>query len=249
MSPESTESTRGIEFLAWLELNKKPLIIGTAVVAILGSAYAIHRWRVAEQELAASSALVQASHQAVASTNAPKPDPSAFLKIASAYPSTDAAARAFLFAAEALFVDGKYAESQAQFDQFRQSYPSSRLLSLADFGVAACLEAQGKTNEAFQAYQQLVAQYPESAEASQAKLGLGGLHEAKGEAAQALRLYEDLRNTALANEAALRRDHLLVSHPELAPTNAPLPELSPGLPIGTSNIAPVELVSPPPPTP
>jgi predicted transcriptional regulator len=56
MSSESTISTRGLEFLAWLEVNKNRLVIGTAILAIVIAAFVIHRWRVSEREQVASAA-------------------------------------------------------------------------------------------------------------------------------------------------------------------------------------------------
>jgi TolA-binding protein len=239
MNPETTESARGIEFLAWLEVNKMRLAVGAGVVVVAVAAVSLQRWRAAERELAASSALVRAHQFASVGTNAVKPDAAAFLKISSEFGSTDAASRALLFAADALFGAGKYAESQTQFEQYLASYPDSRPAAIAAFGIAACLDAQGKTSEARQGYDAVVVRYPDSSVASQAKLAIAGFHEGANEPAQALRLYDELAKTGWASAAYARRELLLSRHPELA-TNTPPAAVPPvsGIPADLTNPVP-----------
>jgi predicted negative regulator of RcsB-dependent stress response len=216
MSSESTVSTRGLEFLAWLEMNKTRLIVGTAVFAILLASFVIHRWRVAEREQLASAALIRVQSTVASDQEVREPAADDYLRIASEHRRTEAGARAKLFAAEAFFRDGRYAESQAQFQAFQEAHPLNPLASTAAFGVAACLDALGKPDEAYQAYQQVVSRHANSALASQAKLAMADLYVARGEPAQALRLYEELQVTAWARSAAERREQLLVQHPELS---------------------------------
>jgi hypothetical protein len=104
----------------------------------------------------------------------------------------------------------------------------SSLAAIASFGVAVCNDALGKTNEAFQAYQEVISRHAASAVASQAKLAMADLYVARGEPAQALRLCDDLASTAWAREAAMRRERLLLRHPELAAKDdsASMPEVS-----------------------
>jgi predicted negative regulator of RcsB-dependent stress response len=228
MSSETIESARGVEFLAWLEVNKTRLIVGAVVVAIVVSAFVIHRWRIGEREAAASSALVRAQSIANVSSDAERPGADVFLKIASDYRSTQAGTRALLFGAQALFQEGRYAESQAQFEAYLKADPMGPLAAIGAFGVAVCNDALGKTNEAFQSYQEVVSRHAASAVASQAKLAMADLYAARGEPAQALRLFDDLASTAWAREAAMRRERLLLRHPELAETDeaASMPEVS-----------------------
>ena len=56
MSSQATESTRLIDFLAWVEVNKKKLLIGAAVVAVAIAAYSIYQWHRNEAEAEASAA-------------------------------------------------------------------------------------------------------------------------------------------------------------------------------------------------
>jgi tetratricopeptide (TPR) repeat protein len=228
MSSESTISTRGLEFLAWLEVNKSRLIIGTAVFAIVISAFFIHRWRVAEREQVASAALIRVQSVVSSAPNAQRPAAADYLQIASEHRNTRAGARAQLFAAEALFREGKYTESHAQFAAFLEAHPLHPLASTAAFGVAACLDALGESEKAFRSYQDVVSRYPNAAVASQAKLAMADFHLAQSEASQALRLYEELQVTAWAEEAAERREQLLAQHPHLAEKNgvSRIPEIT-----------------------
>jgi TolA-binding protein len=231
MSLESMESARGIEFLAWLEVNKKRLAIGGLVLALLGAGLAIHRWRSAQQQMAANSALVQLMmRSARGGTEQREPSAEELLEIAARHQGTDAGRRARYLAAGALFRQGKYAESQASFDTFRTMHPADPLAPGAELGVAACLEATGKLDEAITAYRALVAVHPDAAAAGQAKLALASLLESKQEPREALQLYEQLRATAWMNEAETRRQALLARHPDLAPTNTTAVDLAvPGL--------------------
>jgi len=49
MSSETTQSVGIYEFLAWLETNKRPLIIATVAVVVLVSAVSIYRWKAARR--------------------------------------------------------------------------------------------------------------------------------------------------------------------------------------------------------
>jgi tetratricopeptide (TPR) repeat protein len=232
MSSETTESARGIEFLAWVETHKTRLLIGVAVVALLASGLALYRWRSAQLEMQANSALVQVQmrRSKPGETNS-EPKADEYLEVARRYSSTGAGQRAQLLAAGALFREGKYAESQAIFEALHATRLGQDLEETAALGLAACLEAAGKTEEAISAYREVITEYADSAVAAQAKLALGGVLESKNELQQALGFYDQVLTTAWSSEAELRRQALLSRHPELAPpvTNAPavsVPEIS-----------------------
>jgi tetratricopeptide (TPR) repeat protein len=231
------ESTRGIELLAWLEINKKRLIAAGLVVALLAGGLALYRWRSAQLELEANSALVLIqSRRSEAGLPTAEPKAEELLEFASRYEATQAGRRALLLAAGALFREGKFSESLDRFESFRSGNAGSPLVDTAVLGKAACLEDMGKTDEAIAAYREVIADYPESASASQARLSLAGLLESKNEFQQAIGFYDQLATTAWANEAGTRRKALLASHPELAPTNSPpQPELTlPGVAVPPS---------------
>jgi len=192
MSSRATESTRMIEWLAWVELNKKKLVIGAAAVAIVIVALEVHQWHRNRAEAEASAALLKVEKAGVRPENAPEPDAQAFLRVAAAYPGTSAGARGALFAADALFRDNKYGEAKTQFESFLRNYGEHPFAPTAALGVAACWDAMNQTNEALRAYQDLLSRFAGSPVAPQAKLSLARLYEAKDEAAQALKVYDEL---------------------------------------------------------
>jgi predicted negative regulator of RcsB-dependent stress response len=241
MSSEATGSTRMIDFLAWIEVNKKKLLIGTGVMAIAIAAYSIYQWYQNEAEAAASAALYKI--QTSASKPETPPGAQAFLDVAKAHAGTSAGAQALALGAEALFRENKFAEAKTQFEGFLRAYPDHPMAPAAAFGIAACLDAADKTNEALTAYQDIVSRFPGSVVAAQAKLGMARLYQSKDDLAQALKIYEELARPTVASawgaEASARREQLLARHPELARTNTPTPVL----PSALSN---APLANPPP---
>src|SRR5206468_6215175 len=121
MSSQATGSTRMIDFLAWVEVHKKKLLMGTAVVAVAIAAYSIHQWHRTEAEAEATAALYKI--QTPASKTERPPGAQAFLQVATTHPGTSAGAQALLLGAEALFREGKFAEAKTQFESFLQAYP------------------------------------------------------------------------------------------------------------------------------
>ena len=246
MSSQATGSTRWIEFLAWVEVNKKKVLTGAAVVAFVIAAYSIYRWHRNQAEAEGIAALYKVLTPASQTERPGGPGAQEFLKVATVHPGTSAGAQALLFGAEALFRENKSAEAKTQFENFLRTYPDHPLAPTAAFGIAACLDAMDKTNEVLTAYQDVISRYAGSVVASQAKFGLARLHETKGDLAQALRIYDELArptaSSAWGPEASTRREQLLAHHPELARTNPPAPVFPSALSNApATNPAPVEL--------
>src|SRR3954468_12089601 len=109
MDAKADEMPLSDRFWTWFEANKKPALIGLAIV-ILGVLIAVViSWRRSENDTASSEAVAnitadQAAFGAAASTNAA----TEYLKIANEYPKTAAGARALLLAAGSFFGEGKY---------------------------------------------------------------------------------------------------------------------------------------------
>lgn len=239
-----------IDFLAWVEVNKKRLFIGISVVGVVTGALVVYQWHSNQAEAEANAALLKVDRTSPGQERSAEPDAQALLRVATAFPGTGAAGRALLRAAETLFKDGKYAEAQAQFEAFLRSYPGQPLAAVATFGVAACLDALNKTNEAVTAYQDVVSRYGASSVVSQAKLAQARLYEARNEPAQALRIYDEMTRpsqpTLGSSEAARMRQQLLARHPELVKTNAPP---AGALPAATNAPAPAASPGPAPSNP
>ena len=235
-----------IEFLAWVEVNKKKVLIGTALVAVAIVAYSIYQWHRNEAEAEATAALYKIQTPASQTEKPGGPGAQAFLQIATTHPGTSAGAQALLFGAEGVFRENKFAEAKQEFENFLRTYPDHPVSSTAALGIAVCLDAMGKPDEALAAYQDVVNRYAGSAVASQAKLGLARLYESKGDLAQTLRIYDELArptaSSAWGAEASARREQLLAHHPELARTNPPAPVFPSALSNApATNLPPLEL--------
>ncbi len=225
MESETSQSNRFYGFLAWVELNKKRLIIAGIILALLALGFAIYQWRQNQREAAASQALVELPSPTGRNQNAAAPKADDFLKLASQYSSTRAGERAFLLGAGSLFTEGKYAEAQSKFEKFLREYRNSPWTGQAAFGIAACLDAQNKMDEAIAKYQETISRYASEATADQAKLSLARLYEAKNQPKLALTQYDELARGKMSGTwsftAREQREHLLKKHPELIATNAP----------------------------
>lgn len=222
MEAESIQSTeRYLKLLAWLHANRKKLMIGAGVAAVIALTAGIMAWHKAEAE---SNANAQLLNVPLATVRGNRPVPAQagpFLMLAQQYPDTSAGEYAALLGAESLFTEGKYPEAHQAFSKFIDQYPESALLAQAKVGLAASLEGEGKTSEAAQKYQEILSIY--SAEAnivSPVKLTLARLDEAQNKPQQALTYYEDLARInnpydPWAGEARERGQLLLAKHPEL----------------------------------
>lgn len=226
MSSETTQQNfTAYEILAWLETNKKALVIGFVAAVIVGSGIAIYRWKTEQTELAASDALLKLK-TALSSSDTTNPPPATdFLKVAESYSGTSAGERALLLAASRFFAEGKYPEARANFSRFAREYPQNPFAATAAYGVAACLEAEGRQDEALADYQNLSVRYPNSSVLDDGKLAAARIYEAKKQPESALRVYDELARAATlagsgsaAVEAMQRREALLAQHPGLIKT-------------------------------
>ena len=240
MSSEATQTTTVYDVLAWLETNKKPLIIAFVVAVLIGFGIAVYRWKSDQTELAASDALLGLKAQLGPGDVGTPTEAAAYLKVARDFPGTDAADRALLLAAGALFTEGKFTESKAQFSAFVHDRPQSPFAATAAYGEAVCVEALGKQDEALGDYQSLAVRFPNSSVLESAKLAAARILEAKNQPESALRIYDELSRSGgagmagMSSEALARKQSLLAKHPELAKTNAPPAAVSP-----STNSAPV----------
>jgi predicted negative regulator of RcsB-dependent stress response len=235
MSSQATESTRMIDFLAWVEVNKKKLLIGAAAVGGVIAAYSIYQWHRNEVEAEATAAFYKIQTPASQTERPGGPDAQAFLQVARTHSGTSAGAQALLFGAEGLFRENKFEEAKREFENFLRTYPDHPVASTALLGIATCLDAINKADAALAAYQDVVSRYAGSAVASQAKLGLARVYESKGDLVQTLKIYDELArppvSSAWGAEASTRREQLVAHHPEFARTNPPAPVL----PLALSN--------------
>ena len=224
MGTEITSSARFYDFVAWLDANKKRLAMVVVILAVAGFVIAFMIWQNGQRELKANEALSNAQQAGAAARQPEGITSEAYLKVARDFSGTRAGARALLMGAVALFVEGKYAEAQAQFAKFQPEYPDSPLLPEAVMGIAACLEALGKSADATAKFQEVISRYPKDHNVGKAKLALALNYENQNKPEQAFKIYTELTQGAPYSssgaEAGMRLEELLHKHPNLAPTNA-----------------------------
>ncbi len=222
MQSDAAESLNLLKLRDWYEANKKLVHYGGAGVIVVGLVVWFVLWHQNEKEVSAGEALTSASMAQAPGPGGVAPDAAnAFLKVASDYPNSTAAARALLLAAGNLFDAGKYQEAKAQFQRFVREHRDSPFISEALLGIASCLDAQGQTNEAVLAYKDLIEHHPGDAVLPQAKFALARLYEATGKPELAKNSYEDVERAdpygSLGPEAGMRVEELLLRYPNLAP--------------------------------
>jgi len=222
---------------AWFEANKKQTVWSAGALLVLGVIVAFFLYRQDEAEIAASEALSNVSMPQM--TGAARGDTAAaYLKVAAEHPKSRAGARALLLAAGSLFVEGKYADAQTQFERFRREHADSPFVGQALLGIAACLDAQGKAREAMAAYKDLADHHPGDNGVPQARFSLARLHEAQNEPEQARNLFEEVERTvpygSLGDEARMRLEELKTKYPNLFAPPAPMP----------TNAAPLKIEKP-----
>jgi TolA-binding protein len=222
MEAESTQSTETyLKVLAWLHANRKKLMIGAGVVAVIALAAGIMAWQKSEAETDADAQLMGVPLATFSDGRMVPTEPKAFLDMATHYPDTSAGEYAALLGAESLFIDGKYPEAHQQFSKFIDEHPGSELIPQAKVGLAASLEGEGNIAAAAQKYQEVISSYPTDANiVSPAKLTLARLDETLNKPEQAMTYYEDLARInnpydPWAAEARERGTLLLLTHPEL----------------------------------
>lgn len=226
MSSESRTSTGLYDVWAWAEENRRNVLVGFVALLVVAAALTVYLWRRGQTEIAANTALLQLRVPADAAATSTGPTASEYLSVIDRYRGTEAAERALLLAAGALFTEGKYADARSRFEQFLNGNRNHELAPIAAYGVASSLDAEGKQDEALSAYQRVLSAHSNSSVADDSKLAIARIHMAKDQPQQALKAIEDLTSPTRAAgpdaQAVALKDEILAKHPELAPapTNA-----------------------------
>jgi TolA-binding protein len=224
MDSSSTSSDSLLKFLAWLETNKKQVILiggGAVALAILVAAIFYYQ---SQKETRASEALSNVRKPFSAAAQPSAEVTQAYLKVAHDYEGTKAAGRALVEAATQMYLEGKYSDSEASFKRFLNEYPESPFQPQGMLGLASALDAQGKNTEAIDQYEKIRKRYPSDSVADETKLALARLYE-KEKPADSYRLYNELVATGsqsgVGSEAGIRMADLMEKYPDLARTNGP----------------------------
>jgi TolA-binding protein len=192
MQPQDTPTAFLIKLWPWIEANRNRLIIGTVIVIVAVFIYSFFSYQREQKQIIAGQALSQLTLTMPSGAGA-GPWADSNLKIANEYPDTLAGRRAWLQGAAALYVEGKYADAQAQFQKYFDAHPDGELSALAAFGIASSLEALGKLDLAFGAYQRVVNGFPSDlASVTAAKFALARISGEQGKLTDALSFYDSL---------------------------------------------------------
>ncbi len=209
---------------AWLEKNLKLVVIVVVAVAVVGSLLAYSNWSARQERIAAGKELSRAIYL----TGGPANGQSAVAelqKVATLHSGSDAAAQAVLLAANTLFQEGKYAESQAEFERFRKEYSNNPLVVQAIYGSGKAAAAQGKWDDASQAFKLCVDRHAGSAVTAYAKFSLARAYEQQGQPDLALPLYQDVlregSSRSVLNEAMQRVEALSPALPPATTVEPP----------------------------
>ena len=206
MESESSQSGGMIGLLAWLEVHKKQVVIGTAAVLVVVFLAVIVVQHQTRKELSASEALSDVRGLFSPAASTPAGTIEALSKVASEHAGTKAAARALLISAGLLFSEAKsaadYAETQKRFTQVTQEYPDSAWLAQAHLGIAASLAGQGKAAEATAKYEEINRRYASAPIFDQSRLALARLYEAS-KPEEAFKLYDDLAKPSPNNPSSV----------------------------------------------
>lgn len=215
-----------VSLMAWIEVNKKRLMIGGAVAIVLIVVASLFVQQQARKEITASEALSDIRVPYSPGAPAAPDTANALLKMAQAHQGTRAAARALLISGSILFSEKNYDEAQKRYNLLLQEYPGNPWAADATFGIAVSLEAQGKSAEALAKYEDIRKRFAPSTVINDTKLAIARLYEASNKAEDAFKLYEEVAtagaNTTLGTEAKFRQEELLRLRPELAKLNAPV---------------------------
>ena len=228
MDSDATQSDSYLRFVTWVQANLKRLVIGTVIVLAAIAVIAFISYEQGQKEVRASHALANVPTPQSPTGPMPPGTAEAYLKVAKDHAGTRAGARALLQVGAAYFVEGKYAEAQATFEQFLKEYPGSEWIPQAHFGVASSLDAQGKTADAVAKFEEMRRRFANDATSDEVKLALARLFETQNKPADAYKLYSELVSAnpygGMGSEAGVRKEELERKFPDLAAANAPMPQ-------------------------
>src|SRR5690349_14795861 len=127
MESDATQSGGSIAFLAWVEVNKKNLLIGGVAVVVASFAIFLFLQHQAHKEVRDNQALTNVRLPYSAANPTPAGTLDALAKVAADHAGSKAAARALLISASILFSEAKsapdFAQAEQRFAQVAKDYP------------------------------------------------------------------------------------------------------------------------------
>ena len=200
-----------LETRVFWERFKKQITAALIIVLIAVIAFTGYRFY-SDRRVAAASALLASARSA-----------QEYQHVIDRYPTTPAAADAYLLLAEAQRNEKKFAEANTTLQAFIAKYPQHELVSTARMAMAANLESMGKADEALTIYQQVASDYPKGFNAPMALLSQVYILKAKNRNDDARRICETVltqyRTSFWAGEAM---QQLRMLKPITSSTAAPI---------------------------
>jgi predicted negative regulator of RcsB-dependent stress response len=203
-----------IETRVFWERFKKPITAALLIVLIAVIAFSAYHFY-SDRRATAASALLASAKSA-----------QEYQQVIDRYPSTPAAADAYLLLAEAQRNEKKFAEANTTLQTFIAKYPQHELVSTAKMAMAANLESMGKPDEALTIYQQVASANSNGFNAPMALMSQVYILKAKNRNEDARRICETLltqyRTSFWAGEAMQQLRMLKpVTSSTPAPTGGP----------------------------
>ena len=202
-----------LETRVFWERFKKPITAAILIVLLAMTAFTGYRFY-SDRRVAAASALLASAKSA-----------QEYQQVIDRYPSTPAAADAYLLLAEAQRNEKKFAEANTTLQTFIAKYPQHELVSTARMAMAANLESMGRADEALTIYQQVASADPNGFNAPMALMSQVYILKAKNQNEDARRICETVltqyRTSFWAGEAMQQLRMLKVTSSSSAPTGAP----------------------------
>lgn len=203
---ESQDAAATFFFKLWpqLEANKNKIIGTVIIVAVVVVGYSFYSWEHNQNQIEAGDALTQ-TLISTPQTADPATIASSYLDVSTQYAGTPAGERALIQGAAALFVAGKYADAQTDFQQYLNSHPDGEFAGQAALGVAKSQEALEKYDVAAGSYQHIIDSSADAQAVIESKFSLARLDMRNKNYTEALRLLQDVMQAdpygALGNEA------------------------------------------------
>jgi tetratricopeptide (TPR) repeat protein len=220
MDTETKSLETMVNAWGWVETNWRKLALGAAVVALVALVVSYAIYSRGNNALLASQRLSALRPMPAPGGGLTPVTADAYLKVAADYPGTEAAGRATLLAAGAMFDATNYAGALKLFEKFQTEFTASPLRAEALFGQAASLEALKRPAEAITAFQALLTRHSSAPLVPRAKLALARLQLAQKQPEQALRLLEEVSKTEqyglLAMLSQVMQEEIKAANPALA---------------------------------
>jgi TolA-binding protein len=209
------------------ERYKMAIIAALVTIVLLVAAWGTYRFLHGRKEAAAAAAFANAKGM------------EEYQRVISEYPSSGAAASAYLLLAAQQREKQQYLDANGTLQRFVDNFPKHHLVTTAKMGMAGNLDSLGKPDEALEMYRRIAAEHPKSFNAPLALLAQVQLLKSKGQIDEARRVCETVITQFRDSFAAQDATRLLRTLKPAAPVapSAPQPPAAEPPPAAGSPVA------------